>query len=69
MFSAIGGNFATVYGTSASSPVFASMISFINDARLAQGKNSVGFINPTVNVHSRLKIINLNGTDVRTLAL
>jgi len=45
---AIGGKFATVYGTSASSPVFASMISLINDARLAQGKNSVGFINPTL---------------------
>lgn len=42
----IDGEFGLVFGTSASAPVFASMITLINDARLAIGKGSLGFINP-----------------------
>ncbi|CAF0846905.1 unnamed protein product [Adineta steineri] len=41
----IGGVPNLVYGTSASSPVFASVVAQINDARLAAGKKTVGFIN------------------------
>ena len=37
-----------VYGTSASTPVIAAFLSAINDARIAAGKSTVGFINPTV---------------------
>jgi tripeptidyl-peptidase I len=37
-----------IAGTSASAPVFASMIAKINDARLAVGKCSVGFLNPVL---------------------
>ncbi|KDQ49908.1 hypothetical protein JAAARDRAFT_63466 [Jaapia argillacea MUCL 33604] len=44
----IDGEFELVYGTSAASPVFASVITLINDARLAIGKGPVGFINPVV---------------------
>jgi tripeptidyl-peptidase-1 len=40
-----GGLTVAVSGTSASSPTFAAMISLINDARLAQGKSSLGFLN------------------------
>lgn len=40
--SAIDGEFALVFGTSASSPVVGSMITLINDARLAAGKGPVG---------------------------
>jgi tripeptidyl-peptidase-1 len=47
-FLAIDGNYSSVFGTSASAPVVASMITLINDARIAAGKNSVGFLNPTV---------------------
>ena len=47
-FPAIDGEFGLVYGTSASAPVFASIITLINDARLAVGKRPVGFINPIV---------------------
>ena len=43
-----GGKQKSVYGTSASAPVFGSMIARINDARLKAGKSSVGFINPVV---------------------
>ena len=39
---AIDGQFKVVYGTSASSPVVGSMITMINDARLAAGKGPVG---------------------------
>jgi len=44
---AINGLFYYVWGTSASAPVFGSIITLINDARAARGKKSVGFVNPT----------------------
>jgi tripeptidyl-peptidase-1 len=47
-FSGIDGNFSLVFGTSASAPVVASMITLINDARITNGKNPVGYLNPTV---------------------
>ena len=37
-----------VYGTSASAPVWASIISLVNDARIASGKPPLGFLNPLV---------------------
>ncbi|KAF8198782.1 Pro-kumamolisin, activation domain-containing protein [Mycena galopus ATCC 62051] len=45
---AIDGEFVLGYGTSASTPVVASMLTIFNDARLALGKSTVGFINPTI---------------------
>ncbi|EPS94928.1 hypothetical protein FOMPIDRAFT_1025983 [Fomitopsis schrenkii] len=45
---AVQGEFYLVYGTSASSPVSAAIFSAINDARLAIGKSTIGFINPTI---------------------
>ncbi|KAI0663745.1 subtilisin-like protein [Cubamyces menziesii] len=45
---AINGEYELVYGTSASSPVTASILSAVNDARLAIGKKPIGFINPTI---------------------
>ncbi|KAF8964244.1 Pro-kumamolisin, activation domain-containing protein [Flammula alnicola] len=44
----IDGAFSLVFGTSASSPVVGSLITLINDARLAAGKGPVGFINPSI---------------------
>lgn len=35
-----------VGGTSASSPIFASVIGLLNDYRLSQGKPTLGFLNP-----------------------
>ncbi|KAJ7902510.1 subtilisin-like protein [Mycena olivaceomarginata] len=35
-------------GTSASAPIFASVIAAVNDARIAAGKSTVGFINPAL---------------------
>jgi len=40
--------FHLVFGTSASAPVVASMITLINDARITAGKKSIGFLNPTI---------------------
>ncbi|KAF8173956.1 Pro-kumamolisin, activation domain-containing protein [Mycena galopus ATCC 62051] len=40
------GRFVHTGGTSASAPIFASLIAGVNDARLAEGKSPVGFINP-----------------------
>lgn len=44
----VDGGFNLVYGTSASSPVFGSILTMINDARITIGKKPIGFINPTV---------------------
>ncbi|KAJ7776843.1 subtilisin-like protein [Mycena maculata] len=44
----IDGEFGLVFGTSCSAPVTASMFTMINDARIAKGKKSVGFINPAI---------------------
>lgn len=40
--------FSLVYGTSASSPTFATIIAIINEQRHAQGKGPIGFINPAL---------------------
>ncbi|KAJ2986807.1 hypothetical protein NUW54_g9621 [Trametes sanguinea] len=45
---AVDNSFELVYGTSASSPVTAAILSAVNDARLAIGKKPIGFINPTI---------------------
>ena len=57
-------NFTRVAGTSASAPIFASLIAAVNDARIAAGKTPVGWINPAVRLfvciyHSRLGISSL----------
>ncbi|THU82569.1 subtilisin-like protein [Dendrothele bispora CBS 962.96] len=45
---AVNGEFRLVFGTSASAPVVASIITLVNDARIAAGKKPVGFINPAI---------------------
>jgi tripeptidyl-peptidase I len=45
------GAFNAVTGTSASTPVFGSMIALINDSRLKAGKGPVGFLNPLLYAH------------------
>ncbi|CAK5272853.1 unnamed protein product [Mycena citricolor] len=45
---AVDGVFGLVFGTSASAPVVAAMLTMINDARIAVGKSRIGFINPAV---------------------
>ncbi|KAJ5087399.1 hypothetical protein N7456_011015 [Penicillium angulare] len=38
----------SIGGTSASAPVFAAILTLINEERLAAGKSTVGFVNPTL---------------------
>ncbi|KAI9734165.1 MAG: hypothetical protein M1818_006937 [Claussenomyces sp. TS43310] len=40
------GTFATISGTSASTPLMAGILALVNDALLAGGKPSLGFLNP-----------------------
>ena len=55
-FAAIGDNVAVIIngqavligGTSASAPTFAAILNRINEERLAAGKKTVGFVNPTL---------------------
>ncbi|KAJ6554608.1 family S53 protease [Mycena capillaripes] len=44
----LNGETVLVDGTSASAPIFASIISLINDRRLAAGKSALGFLNPAL---------------------
>ena len=37
-----------VGGTSAAAPTFAGLVALLNDARLAVGKCSLGFLNPLI---------------------
>ncbi|ATY65261.1 tripeptidyl peptidase SED3 [Cordyceps militaris] len=41
----VNGTSKRVWGTSASAPTFAAMIALVNDARLRNGKQSIGFLN------------------------
>ena len=55
-FSAVGDNVViinngapvTIGGTSASAPVFAAILNRVNEERIAAGKGTVGFVNPTL---------------------
>ena len=38
-------------GTSASAPTFAAILTRINEARLAAGKSTIGFVNPVLYAH------------------
>jgi tripeptidyl-peptidase-1 len=48
---AVDGKFALVFGTSASSPTFGSILTIINEKRLQLGKSSIGFVNPVLYAH------------------
>ena len=60
--SAFGDNIVTVYdnktglsgGTSASAPIFASIVNRLNDERIAKGKGPIGFLNPTIYKHPEM---------------
>ncbi|KAL1837990.1 hypothetical protein VTJ49DRAFT_3158 [Mycothermus thermophilus] len=57
--SALGENFRVVlrgypnrmHGTSASTPIWASILTLINEERLARGKSTVGFVHPVLYAH------------------
>lgn len=47
----INGELTKTYGTSLAAPIFASLITLINNERTKAGKGSVGFINPVLYAH------------------
>lgn len=42
------GQWWTIGGTSLSAPLWGSMLTLINEKRIARGKSTLGFINPTL---------------------
>merc|ERR1711920_936581 len=42
----------SVGGTSASAPMFAGLVSLLNEARLAKNKSAMGFLNPWLYKHA-----------------
>ncbi|ESZ95141.1 hypothetical protein SBOR_4473 [Sclerotinia borealis F-4128] len=52
----LNGEFTLNGGTSASTPIFSSVINLINEERLAAGKSTVGFINPVL--YSNPQVLN-----------
>lgn len=57
------GEFVLEGGTSAASPIFASIVTRINDERLNIGKGPIGFINPTLYAHPYILNDITNGTN------
>jgi len=55
--------FSTSGGTSASTPIFASLINRINELRLNAGKSAVGFVNPALYAHPEMFNDITNGTN------
>ncbi|KAI1269170.1 peptidase S8/S53 domain-containing protein [Xylariaceae sp. FL1019] len=53
----------TTSGTSASAPIFASIINRINEERLAAGKGTVGFVNPVLYENPQVLNDITNGTN------
>ncbi|TVY46322.1 Aorsin [Lachnellula occidentalis] len=51
---AVDGKFSLTFGTSASTPTFASLVHMINEERMAVGKGPVGFLNPTLYANSQV---------------
>lgn len=48
-YQVVFGNYIiTIYGTSASAPVFAGLVSLVNAIRSAEGRPPIGFLNPTL---------------------
>ena len=50
-------------GTSAATPIFASVISLINDELIAAGKSPLGFLNPFVYANPSIFTDITNGTN------
>ncbi|KAE9374533.1 aorsin [Stipitochalara longipes BDJ] len=59
----LNGDFQKAAGTSASTPIFASLINRINELRLNAGKSAVGFINPAIYSHPEMFNDITNGTN------
>ncbi|PCG89982.1 Peptidase S8/S53, subtilisin/kexin/sedolisin [Penicillium occitanis (nom. inval.)] len=58
-----GGNYTLSGGTSASTPIFASVINRINDERLWAGKSPLGFLNPSLYANPSMLNDITNGTN------
>eukprot|EP00656_Telonema_subtile_P049634 TRINITY_DN6209_c0_g1_i2.p1 TRINITY_DN6209_c0_g1~~TRINITY_DN6209_c0_g1_i2.p1 ORF type:complete len:240 (+),score=56.29 TRINITY_DN6209_c0_g1_i2:1107-1826(+) len=54
----VGGQVSIGSGTSASTPVFAAMVSRVNSARIAAGKPTLGFLNPALYASNASSIYN-----------
>eukprot|EP00428_Durinskia_dybowskii_P062055 CAMPEP_0170380796 /NCGR_PEP_ID=MMETSP0117_2-20130122/14069_1 /TAXON_ID=400756 /ORGANISM="Durinskia baltica, Strain CSIRO CS-38" /LENGTH=661 /DNA_ID=CAMNT_0010636329 /DNA_START=129 /DNA_END=2114 /DNA_ORIENTATION=+ len=59
----VQGKMKSVYGTSASSPVVAALVSLVNAARAANNQTSLGFINPTLYAYGMPNTLGVNGTN------
>ncbi|KAH8666390.1 peptidase S8/S53 domain-containing protein [Xylariales sp. PMI_506] len=59
----LGGRLGLEAGTSAASPIFASLVTRINEERLAAGKSAVGFVNPVLYEHPEVLNDIVNGSN------
>lgn len=59
----LAGEWGLSGGTSASTPIFAAIINRLNEERLAIGKSTLGFLNPTLYAHPEVLNDITNGTN------
>ncbi|KAB5513198.1 putative Tripeptidyl-peptidase sed1 [Coniochaeta sp. 2T2.1] len=48
------GTWATIGGTSLSAPIWAALLTLVNEQRIAAGKSTVGFVNPVLYAHPEI---------------
>ncbi|KAJ1402641.1 hypothetical protein B484DRAFT_231755 [Ochromonadaceae sp. CCMP2298] len=58
----VQGSTESLFGTSASAPVFGALISLLNAVKIADGKGAVGFLNPTLWAYGVNNTFGVNGT-------
>lgn len=58
---AVNGEFSLAFGTSASCPTFASLLTLVNEQRIAAKKSPVGFVNPTLYANPQVMTDITNG--------
>ncbi|KAH8814814.1 peptidase S8/S53 domain-containing protein [Xylogone sp. PMI_703] len=59
----VGGDYGLSGGTSASAPIFASVINRLNEERLKRGKKPIGFLNPSLYANPSMLNDITNGTN------
>jgi hypothetical protein len=65
---AVANNFTAVSGTSASSPVFAGLLSLVNSQRLTHGYKSVGWVNPVLYAYANSFVNDITSGDNHCVA-
>jgi tripeptidyl-peptidase-1 len=60
----VNGKLGTWYGASLAAPTFSSILTLLNEERIAAGKGTIGFVNPVLYEHPEVLNDIVNGTNL-----